>query len=488
MRAVTDASLSQLTLSHACPSLACGVHPPPFPIPYPAPTRHPIPTHYPQAREKPASNPFASPFWLISKLTVEPFRRSQLDSLSGFIASTMRPVALRPAVTGKMKRSMGKGGVAAGGGEGAEGEAEAKPGPFIWFGELYRQLEVYCLDQNLAIEKSRDVLQRRLVAEHNVRLDSLDPSSPPPASALPRPPFQSPHALRLAPLPGASQVSGRLSPVRPQVERQRAGPHATGECEDQLRGMRRILREDALHRGLGRVAGVSLRCFILLRLTVLYSMLFRFILLRFTVLRFAVLLACPSPSPLSVLTFLCLPSPPSLRSIETRPGTDGDPDVGFKPALDAWCRANGLAPPRLELGSAAWCAKAFPADIKVRLNMSARQVRGIAYVHDQVTSSGADANDPNLPTSWYLIEALTVAVHLSVCLPPVLVAVYTMYAQNFYSLYVCPPAASGHDALHPLTWLDVFTTDPGDANAIVQTPLLPQLIFQESFGALSAER
>ena len=281
MRAVTDASLSQLTLSHACPSLACGVHPPPFPIPYPAPTRHPIPTHYPQAREKPASNPFASPFWLISKLTVEPLRRSQLDYLSGFIASTMRPVALRPAVTGKMKRSMGKGGVAAGGGEGAEGEAEAKPGPFIWFGELYRQLEVYCLDQNLAIEKSRDVLQRRLVAEHNVRLDSLDPSSPPPASALPRPPFQSPHALRLAPLPGASQVSGRLSPVRPQVERQRAGPHATGECEDQLRGMRRILREDALHRGLGRVAGVSLRCFILLRLTLLP--------------------ACPSPSPLNVL-------------------------------------------------------------------------------------------------------------------------------------------------------------------------------------------
>ena len=84
------------------------------------------------------------------------------------------------------------------------------------------------------------------------------------------------------------------------------------------------------------MAGVSLRCFILLRLTVLYSMLFRFILLRFTVLRFAVLLTCPSPSPLSVLTFLCLPSPPSLRSIETRPGTDGDPDVGFSTSC-LWC-------------------------------------------------------------------------------------------------------------------------------------------------------
>ena len=67
--------------------------------------------------------------------------------------------------------------------------------------------------------------------------------------------------------------------------------------------------------------------------------------------------------------------------LETRIGCRGTHDIGFRPALEAWAKRHDLPVPKLELGSTTWTKKALPPAVKVKLNMTAKQLRGLEYVH-----------------------------------------------------------------------------------------------------------
>ena len=70
-------------------------------------------------------------------------------------------------------------------------------------------------------------------------------------------------------------------------------------------------------------------------------------------------------------------------------------------------------------------------------------------------------------------------MHMSMYVVPLALALYTMNAQNYYSLYVCPPAPEGSDLL-PLTWLDIFTLDAAEVIATRQTSLMTRLVIGEA--------
>ena len=80
--------------------------------------------------------------------------------------------------------------------------------------------------------------------------------------------------------------------------------------------------------------------------------------------------------------------------------------------------------------------------------------------------------------SWYVVEAATVAMHMSMYVTPLALAIYTMHAQDYYSLYVCPPAPEGSD-LNPLTWLDLSTLQASELIATRQTSLMTRLVVCE---------
>lgn len=66
--------------------------------------------------------------------------------------------------------------------------------------------------------------------------------------------------------------------------------------------------------------------------------------------------------------------------LDTRIGSMGTEELGFKPALVSWARTNGVPVPRLQLGSAIWTKKVLPANVKVKLGMTAKQLQGLEYV------------------------------------------------------------------------------------------------------------
>jgi hypothetical protein len=131
--------------------------------------------------------------------------------------------------------------------------------------------------------------------------------------------------------------------------------------------------------------------------------------------------------------------------LESRFGKYGTMEMGFGPALEAWAKQQGLPVPKLELSNEKWCKAALPEGVKVRLNMTAKQVRGLEFkkANDEVT----------IPPEWYMQEAAMVMMHAGLYVPPLLMAVYAMYVQNYYSIYICSPSDSD-PLLQPLTWLD----------------------------------
>ena len=59
---------------------------------------------------------------------------------------------------------------------GTRADARSKASPFIYLGALYREYELFCLDNDLDIQHSRDALQRHVVRRYNVYVKQLEVS------------------------------------------------------------------------------------------------------------------------------------------------------------------------------------------------------------------------------------------------------------------------------------------------------------------------
>ena len=335
-------------------------------------------------RSRPASNPFQSPYRLITKVFIDPLRRKYIDSLAGFVSASLEVVdgnaGGRRVEEGERRKSSASPQPPASE-EAKEQQVPHQHPPYIWLRDLCRYYDVYCLEHRLDAERSRNAIQRRLIAEHNVRVKSL--------------------------------IVDRLYGIKWRKNAAAATPP-----------------EDA------HDSAALVRCFVETH---------------------------------------CDEDADEWLDLETRAGEDTKPDFGFKPCLEEWCRSNDLTPPRLELGSADWCERALPK-VRVQRQMKARQICGLKI------GTVGKGYKVDLSSAWYALEALTVFVHFAVYAPPLIVAAYTLSAQNFWALYVCPPAADhqGAPSVHPLTWLDVFTLDSAERSTR-QVPLAAWLLLGESF-------
>jgi hypothetical protein len=363
------------------------------------------------ARAKPGSNPFAAPFQLLTKLTMREVRRGYVDSLAAFVERTMVNNEYRDEETSRHMVATTL--------NGNQGNAPAQMArkvevatrwqhikrgasmssveeglltePFIYMADLMRHYEVFCIEQELAKEPARNVVQRRLVTEFGARVRMI-------------------HVSRLYGLKWSEHVRTSMA----------AAPKAvTGKAD----------------------SAAVVRAFI---------------------------------------DTCCQTDPDEFIDLATRPGPDGLPDIGFKPAMEEWCKAHEMAVPTFEWAKPAWAARALPEGCSVKLNMTARQVRGLSYA----------AKTNAITFGWYVFEGLTVLVHSFVLyVPPLMWAVYTMSAQNYFALFICPPSAPSTapaDRLHPLTWLDVFSSDPWDADeAVRHSSLVSELIIHSCTGFIA---
>jgi hypothetical protein len=295
-----------------------------------------------EERMRPSGNPFKSPFRLITKFSIVPLRKKLLDSLPLFIEANLSKV---PVVK---DRGMGVGAKA------------PQADRYIWMSDFLRHYELYCLDQNLTMEVSKEKIQQELVSEHGCSVKVLTLS--------------------------------RLYGLRWKTK-----------LEPQLL---RAIPEDRAATGKSKTPEKVVRDFIKAKCDV------------------------------SGLDYI---------DLESRFGKYGTMEMGFGPALEAWAKQQGLPVPKLELSNEKWCKAALPEGVKVRLNMTAKQVRGLEFkkANDEVT----------IPPEWYMQEAAMVMMHAGLYVPPLLMAVYAMYVQNYYSIYICSPS-DADPLLQPLTWLD----------------------------------
>ena len=298
-----------------------------------------------EERMRPSGNPFKSPFRLITKFSIVPLRKKMLDSLPLFIEANLSKV---PVVKDK---GMGV------------GAREPQADRYIWMSDFLRHYELYCLDQNLTMEVSKEKIQQELVSEHGCSVKVLT----------------------------LSRVYGLRWKTKPEP---------------------RLLRAIPEDRAAGVLGGKSMN---------------------------------PEKVVRDFIEAKCDVSGLDYIDLESRFGKYGTMETGFGAALEAWAKQQGLPMPKLELTNEKWCKAALPEGVKVRLNMTAKQVRGLAFkkANDEVT----------IAPEWYMQEAATVMMHVGLYVPPLFMAVYAMWVQNYYSIYICSPS-DADPLLHPLTWLD----------------------------------
>lgn len=110
-----------------------------------------------EARAKPSGNPFDEPLKTLTIMVVQPLRQRYVDSLANFVRASLHR---RDAPDGSRVSP-----------EGANVEGDRpRSEPFIYMTDLVRHYEVYCLEQKLLGESSRNAIQRRLVAEFGARV------------------------------------------------------------------------------------------------------------------------------------------------------------------------------------------------------------------------------------------------------------------------------------------------------------------------------
>ena len=296
-----------------------------------------------EERMRPSGNPFKSPFRLITKFSIVPLRKKMLDSLPLFIEANLSKVPVG--------KGMGLGAKA------------PQADRYIWMSDFLRHYELYCLDQNLTMEVSKEKIQQELVSEHGCSVKVLT----------------------------LSRVYGLRWKTKPEP---------------------RLLRAIPEDRAAGVLGGKSMN---------------------------------PEKVVRDFIEAKCDVSGLDYIDLESRFGKYGTMEMGFGAALEAWAKQQGLPMPKLELTNEKWCKAALPEGVKVRLNMTAKQVRGLAFkkANDEVT----------IAPEWYMQEAATVMMHVGLYVPPLFMAVYAMWVQNYYSIYICSPS-DADPLLHPLTWLD----------------------------------
>jgi len=126
--------------------------------------------------------------------------------------------------------------------------------------------------------------------------------------------------------------------------------------------------------------------------------------------------------------------PGDFIDFETRNGPDGSSQLGFRPALTKWCKEKGIETPAVSIGSKD-LVSALPKDVKPRDQIPVRQIRGLEWL--TITGDGGTS----LSWSFYMMEALTVFVHMGLCLPSLLLIYYAMMVQQKWALNLAPPSS-----------------------------------------------
>jgi len=157
-------------------------------------------------------------------------------------------------------------------------------------------------------------------------------------------------------------------------------------------------------------------------------------------------------------------TPGTFLDLETRPGPDGHEKMGFKPKLDRWCKDQQLQTPGLT--GQGW-AVALPDFVKFNQKQKSRQVRGINWKVD------IDAEMPSLSCKWYMVELMTVMIHIAaVMLLPMIAIFHAFVLQDAWATIMAP-----HNHQRPVVWNDFLGSAIAPRSELYVHPAVCAVVF-----------
>ena len=271
----------------------------------------------------PTGNPFLAPYDLINVLVVRPLRQQLVSSIAKFVRERM-------VVTARPAKAVSGGGDDAGGGDvpatAAAAAAAASPSAtadsgdrFVYMRRFCQEYEMFCLENDLQMENSRDAIQRTLIRRFNARAQQII--------------VRRIYGIRWRQehdAPGADEAA--VAALLAEGDKPPAAVAATAAAAA-------ADPEMARQKAVRKRHAASVRAFIADK--------------------------CVAD-----------PMPGSWLDFETRPGPDGGLKLGFRSELFAWCKAKGRSLPNLNGDEwASW----LPKGVKFRDRQRVRQIRGLAW-------------------------------------------------------------------------------------------------------------